>query len=140
MGGSILPSTLLLPLSFPSGSAMVMAIGAQVLTPVPGSWERRGGQRRPVWQAASFGSEVASVTALAVPPTDAAGSAAGRTIYAGTNAGPYVSRDGGKTFQPWADGYEGGGIVALAVSPSFAQDRLVLAVGVGGTIWQIRDA
>jgi photosystem II stability/assembly factor-like uncharacterized protein len=140
VGGSILPSTLLLPPSFPSGSAIVVAIGAQVLTPVPGSWERRGGQRRPVWQAASFGPEVASVTALAVPPSDATGAAAGRTIYAGTNAGPYVSRDGGKSFQPWSDGYEGGGIVALAVSPAFATDRLVLAVGVGGTIWQIQDA
>jgi photosystem II stability/assembly factor-like uncharacterized protein len=140
VGGSILPSTLLLPPSFPSGSAIVVAIGAQVLTPVPGSWERRGGQRRPVWQAASFGPEVASVTALAVPPADAAGSAAGRTIYAGTNAGPYVSRDGGMSFQPWSDGYEGGGIVALAVSPSFVKDRLVLAVGVGGTIWQFVDA
>ena len=79
------------------------------------------------------------MTALAVPPVEAAGSAAGRTVYAGTNAGPFVSRDGGRTFQPWSEGFDGGGIVALAVSPDFAQDRLVLAVGVGGTIWQAQD-
>jgi hypothetical protein len=137
--GPILPSTLLLPPSFPSGSAIAVAIDGRVLTPVAGSWERQGGQRRPVWQAAELGPAVAAVTALAAPPSGGSGSAAGRTIYAGTSAGPFVSRDGGRTFRPWADGYDGGGIVALAVSPSFAADRLVLAVGVGGTIWQIQD-
>jgi hypothetical protein len=83
---------------------------------------------------------VATVTALAAPPGGGSGSAAGRTVYAGTNAGPYVSRDGGRTFHSWSEGYDGGGIVALTVSPDFANDRLVLAVGVGGTIWQIEDA
>jgi hypothetical protein len=83
---------------------------------------------------------VASVTALAAPPGEPSGSAVGRTVYAGTNAGPYVSRDSGRTFHPWSAGYDGGGVVALAVSPSFASDGLVLAVGVGGTIWQIKDA
>jgi hypothetical protein len=134
-----LPATLLLPPSFPSGSAIVVALGERVLTPVAGSWERQGGQRRPVWQAATLGPEVASVTALVAPPAEKAGSAAGRTIYAGTNAGPFVSRDGGKSFRPWADGYDGGGVVALAVSSTFGADRLVLAVGVGGTVWQIED-
>jgi photosystem II stability/assembly factor-like uncharacterized protein len=137
--GPVLPSTLLLPPTFPSGSAIAVALGERVLTPVAGSWERQGGQRRPVWHATTLGREVASVTALAAPHGVASGSAVSRTIYAGTNAGPYLSRDGGKTFQPWTDGYEGGGIVALVVSPSFAEDRRVLAVGVGGTLWQIED-
>ena len=137
--GPILPSILLMPPGSPSGSAIVAAIGASVATPVAGSWERQGGQRRPVWRWAGLGEDVASVTALAAPPEGTSGAAAGRTVYAGTNAGPFVSRDGGRTFQPWAEGYDGGGIVALAVSPSFATDRLVLAVGVGGTIWQIED-
>jgi hypothetical protein len=136
----ILPTTLLMPPASPSGSAIVAALGASVLTPIAGSWERQGGQRRPVWRWAGLGEEVASVTALAVPPGGSSGSIGGRTVYAGTNAGPYVSRDGGRTFQPWADGYGGGGVVALAVSPDFVRDRLVLAVGVGGTIWQIEDA
>jgi hypothetical protein len=135
----ILPSTLMMPPSAPSGSAIVAALGASVLTPVQGSWERQAGQRRPVWRWAGFDESVASVTALAVPPGEPSRAAAGRTVYAGTNAGPYVSRDGGRTFQAWSEGYDGGGIVALAVSPDFANDRLVLAVGVGGTVWQIED-
>jgi photosystem II stability/assembly factor-like uncharacterized protein len=138
--GPLLPSTLLLPQSFPSGSVTVVALGERVLTPVAGSWERQGAQRRPVWHTARLGPEVASVTALAAPSGVPSGSAVSRTIYAGTNAGPYLSRDGGRTFQSWGDGYEGGGIVALVVSPSFAEDRRVLAVGVGGTLWQIEDA
>jgi photosystem II stability/assembly factor-like uncharacterized protein len=141
--GPILPTTLLLPPSFPSGSAIVVALGGRVLTPVHGSWERQGGQRRPVWRAAELGPSVASVTALAAPPVDASaapsGSASGQTIYAGTNAGLYVSRDGGRTFATWSEGYEGGGVVALAALPAFASDRLVLAVGVGGTVWQRHD-
>lgn len=137
----ILPATLALPPTFPSGQSIVAALGASVATPVAGSWERQGGRRRPVWRWAGLGEDVASVTALAVPPASGAktGSAAGRTVYAGTNAGPYVSRDGGRTFHRWSDGYEGGGIVALAVSPSYARDRLVLAVGVGGSVWQVED-
>lgn len=135
----ILPSTLLMPPASPSGSAIVVAIGASVATPVAGSWQRQGGQRRPVWRWAGLGEQVATVTALAVPPGGASGSAAGRTVYAGTNAGPYVSRDAGRTFHAWSEGYDGSGIVAMAVSPNFVTDRLVLAVGVGGTIWQIQD-
>jgi photosystem II stability/assembly factor-like uncharacterized protein len=137
--GPVLPTTLLMPAAQTGGNAIVAAVGASVLTPVEGSWERRGGQRRPVWRSAGLGPEVASVTALAARPIEASRSASTDTIYAGTNAGPYVSRDGGRTFHAWADGYSGGGIVALTVSPSFADDRLVLAVGVGGTIWQIQD-
>jgi photosystem II stability/assembly factor-like uncharacterized protein len=140
VAGPLLPSTLLLPPTFPSGSAIVVALGERVLTPVAGSWERQGSQRRPVWHAAVLGPEVASVTALAAASGVPSASALSRTIYAGTNAGPFVSRDGGKSFQSWTEGYEGGGLVALVVSPSFAQDRRVLAVGVGGTLWQIEDA
>jgi hypothetical protein len=137
--GPSLPSTLLMPPSSPSGSAILAAVAGSVATPIAGSWERQGGQRRPVWRWAGLGETVASVTALAVPPGDRSGTATGRTVYAGSNAGPFVSRDGGRTFQPWADGYAGGGVVALAVSPDFDRDRLVLAVGVGGTIWQVAD-
>src|SRR5690606_7591463 len=119
-----------------SGTAIVMALGGQVLTPVAGSWERHGGQRRPVWHAADLGPEVASVTALVAPPAGQPGSSAERIVYAATNAGPYVSRDGGRSFRPWRDGYAGGGLVALAVSPTFATDRTLYAVGVGGSIWR----
>ena len=139
-GGPALSSTLLMPPSSPSGMAIMMALGGRVLTPVAGSWERHGGQRRPVWHTATLGSGVATVTALAVPPAGKPGTAAERTVYAGTNAGPFVSRDAGRTFRPWGEGYAGGGIVALAVSPNYATDRTVLAVGVGGAVWRTTDA
>jgi photosystem II stability/assembly factor-like uncharacterized protein len=137
--GPSLPSTLLMPPSSPSGMAIIMALGGRILTPVAGSWERRGGQRRPVWHTANLGPAVASVTALAVPAVEKPGTAADRTVYVGTNAGPFVSRDAGKSFRPWGEGYTGGGIVALAVTPSYATDRTVLAVGVGGAVWRIED-
>jgi photosystem II stability/assembly factor-like uncharacterized protein len=137
--GPSLPGTLVMPPSSPSGSAILTAVAGSVATPIAGSWERQGGQRRPVWRWAGLSEAVASVTALAVPPGERSGTAAGRTVYAGSNAGPFVSRDGGRTFQPWAEGYDGSGIVALAVSPDFGRDRLVLAVGVGGTVWQATD-
>jgi photosystem II stability/assembly factor-like uncharacterized protein len=134
--GQALPATLLMPPASPSGNMVVQALGGRVLTPVAGSWERHGGQRRPVWHSATLGPEVGAVTALAAPPAAKAGSAAERAVFAATNAGPYLSRDGGRTFRPWRDGYTGGGLVALAVSPLFATDRTVFAVGVGGAIWR----
>ncbi len=134
-----LSATLLVPPAYRRDGTVVMAIGDRVLTPVAGAWERQGGQRRPVWQAADLGRAVASVTVLTAPPADAARAADQRTVYAGTNAGPYVSRDGGRTFRPWLEGYDGGGVVAVAVSPSFASDRTVFAVSVGGAIWRAED-
>ncbi len=137
---AMLPSSIVVPPSYPRDGTVVMAIGDRVLTPVAGAWERHGGQRRPVWHAADLGRAVASVTALVAPTSASARPVDQRTIFAGTNAGPFVSRDSGRTFRPWAEGYEGGGVVALALSPAFATDRTVFAVGVGGTIWAIKDA
>jgi hypothetical protein len=134
-GGALLAGGLLVPPTFPRDGTVVLAVGSRILTPIPNSWERRGGQRMPAWNAADLGPDVISVTVLAAP-TDPA---AGPIVYAGTNAGPYVSRDGGRSFQAWLEGYDGGGIVGLAVSPAFASDRLMFAIGLGGTIWQRRD-
>lgn len=138
--GPMLSASLLVPPSYPRDGTVLLALDSRVLTPVAGAWERHGDQRRPVWHAADLGRAVASVTALAAPVGHAARAADQRTVYAGTNAGPYISRDSGRTFRIWAADYEGGGVVALAVSPAFAEDRAVLAVGVGGTIWEINDA
>jgi len=135
VGGALLSGALLVPPSHPRDGAIVLAIGGRVLTPAPNSWERRGGQRRPAWRAATLGEDVVSVTVLATPPD----SRPGQVVYAGTNAGPFVSRDGGHSFETWSEGYDGGGIVGLAVSPAYAEDRLVFAIGLGGTIWQRRD-
>jgi len=133
--GALLSGALLLPPSFPRDGTILLATGRQVLTPAANSWERRGGQRRPTWRAADLGENVVAVTTLAAPPDDARQP----VVYAGTNAGPYVSRDGGRSFAAWSEGYDGGGIVGLAVSPDYASDRLVFAIGLGGTIWQRRD-
>jgi len=134
-GGALLAGALLVPASHPRDGAIMLAIGGRILTPSPNSWERRAGQRRPAWHAATLGEEVVSVTTLAAPEDGRSG----QIVYAGTNAGPFVSRDGGRSFVAWSEGYDGGGIVGLAVSPSYAEDRLVFAVGLGGTVWQRRD-
>ena len=44
----------------------------------------------------------------------------------------YVSRDGGVSFTPWSDGLEPKATVAVAVSPAYAEDRLVYGLGLGG--------
>jgi hypothetical protein len=135
-GGALLAGALLVPPSFPRDGAVLVAVGRRVLTPVANSWERRGGgQRRPSWQAADLGNDVVAVTTLATPGD----TTREPSIFAGTNAGPYVSRDGGRSFAAWSEGYDGGGIVGLAVSPAYATDRLVFAIGLGGTIWQRVD-
>jgi photosystem II stability/assembly factor-like uncharacterized protein len=133
--GALLAGALLVPPSFARDGTLLLAVGRRVLTPVPNSWERRGGQRRPGWQAADLGPDVVAVTMLA----SAGDATRAPIVFAGTNAGPYVSRDGGRSFAAWSEGYDGGGIVGLAVSPAYATDRLVFAIGLGGTIWQRKD-
>jgi hypothetical protein len=62
-----------------------------------------------------------------------------RTVFAATNAGAFVSRDGGDTYQPWSEGLDPPSMVALAISPSYRDDRLVYGLGLGGTIWRRHD-
>jgi hypothetical protein len=49
-------------------------------------------------------------------------------------------RDGGASFLSWNDGLEPSATVTVAASPSYARDRLVYALGLGGTIWRRQDA
>ena len=136
----MLPSTLLLPPTFPSGSAIVVALGERVLTPVAGSWERQGGQRRPVWHAATLGPEVASVTALAA----ASGVSAARRSAARSTLAPTPARTSramaARASSRGPTGTQAAGVVALVGLAELRQDRRVLAVGVGGTVWQIEDS
>ncbi|MGE3273381.1 MAG: hypothetical protein AB7P40_31900, partial [Chloroflexota bacterium] len=62
-----------------------------------------------------------------------------RTLFAATSAGVYVSRDGGASFSAWDDDQEPGPCVSVAISPAFATDRLVYALGLGGTVWRRED-
>ena len=110
-------------------------IGARVYKPVRHAREVRAGQRRPVWRGADLGGGVVAVTAVAPSPAYAED----RTVFAATNAGVFVSRDGGETYQPWSEGLDPSSIVALAISPNYRDDRLVYGLGLGGTIWRRQD-
>ena len=108
----------------------------QVLKPLRHAREVRAGIRRPVWRGSQLGDGTLAVTALAISPEYAAD----QTLFAATNAGVFVSRDGGDTFAPWSEGLAPPRMVALAISPDFAHDRLAYGLGLGGTVWRRRDA
>jgi hypothetical protein len=108
---------------------VVVGLGRRVLRPVRHAYEVRGRERRPVWRSAELGRGVASITALAASPVE-------RAVFAATNAGVFVSLDAGETFAEWSDGLTNQRIVAIAVSPNYGQDRLVFALGLGGTVWR----
>ena len=62
-----------------------------------------------------------------------------RTLFAATSAGIFVSRDGGERFTSWSDGLEPPAVVAVVPSPAYAEDRVIYALGLGGTIWRRQD-
>jgi hypothetical protein len=113
----------------PAEYAVAVGLGRCVLRPTRNAYEVHGRERRPVWRSIELGREVASITALAASPVE-------RAVFAATNAGVFVSLDGGDTFADWSDGLTNRRIVAVAVSPNYSQDRLVYALGLGGTIWR----
>jgi hypothetical protein len=123
------------------GDTVVLGFGGKVLRPRQGSWEVKGGARRPVLDAVELpGADSAgrrpALTDLAASPDYARD----RTVFAATSAGVYVSRDGGASFEPWSDSLEPAATVAVAPSPAYARDRLVYALGLGGTVWRRREA
>lgn len=120
---------------------VVLGVGGQVMRPRPNAWENKGGARRPVWDAVDLPGQDAAgrlpaIAGLAASP----GYAQDRTLFAATSAGVYVSRDGGASFSAWNDGLDPAATVAVVPSPAYARDRLVYALGLGGTIWRRRDA
>ena len=121
------------------GGTLLVGLGARLLRPRANAVEIRGGVRRLVWDTTALPGTLAG---LAVTPADTpvqTGHAPGRAVYAATGAGIVRSLDGGATFADWGDGLGQAGTVAAAVSPSYAQDRLVFAVGLGGTVWRRRS-
>jgi hypothetical protein len=129
--------TLALALSptYDEDELVFVGLGGRVLKPLPHAREVRSGKRRPVWRSTTLGEGALAVTALAISPVFAED----RTLFAASNAGVFVSRDGGDTYAPWSEGLNPVRTVALATSPSFAADRLVFALGLGGTVWRRRD-
>lgn len=123
------------------GDTVVLAFGGQVMRPRQNAWDIKGGARRPAWDTAMLPGQdsagrLPALTDLAASPDYAQD----RTLFAATSAGVYVSRDGGASFLPWNDGLDPTATVAVAPSPAFARDRLVYALGLGGTVWRRRDS
>lgn len=133
-GNDVLP--LVVPPSYVRNGDLFVGVGRRVKRPLRDAQEIRRGARRPIWRSVQLGDATTSITALAASPAfldDA-------TLFAATNAGVFVSRDGGERFEPWSEGLEPVAVLALALSPGYARDRLVFAIGLGGTIWRRRDA
>jgi hypothetical protein len=112
-----------------------VGLGGRVFKPLQHMREVRSGKRRPVWRGTDLGGAAMAVTALATSPSYAED----HTLFASTNAGVFVSRDGGASYQAWSEGLSPPRTIALTISPGYAQDRLVYALGLGGTLWRRRD-
>jgi len=112
-----------------------VGLGGRVLKPLQHAREVRSGKRRPVWRSTDLGEGAVAVTALAISPSYAED----RTLFAATNAGVFVSRDGGDTYHSWSEGLTPPRTIALALPPTYAEDRLIYALGLGGTVWRRRD-
>ena len=136
-GSGVTRVPLVVPPSYAVDQAIFVALGRRVLRPVRDAQEVHSGERRPMWHATEPGSEVTGVTDLAVSP---AYGASDRTLFAATNAGVFVSRRGGETLEPWGEGLDPARMVSVAVSPAYAEDRLVYGLGLGGTLWRRHDA
>jgi photosystem II stability/assembly factor-like uncharacterized protein len=129
----------LLPVAVPPGysvaEAVLVALGNRVMKPLRDAREVRSGERRPIWRGVEVGGPETVATDLSTP-LDADNA---RVVFAATSTGVHVSRDGGEHFAMW--GGDGGptAVVAVTVSPGYARDRLVYALGLGGTLWRRRD-
>ena len=108
--------------SYAVDGRIVAAVGNCVYTPRRGTQEVRAHERRPMWRRTEL-SDVLAITALV---------ASDRTLLAATNAGVFVSRDAGETFQAWNEGLPPMGVVALGLAP----DRVAYASGLGGAVWR----
>ena len=107
---------------------LLVGLGRRLLQPVRHAYERRDGERRPVWRATTLDPPDALITNLVAPPGGS------RTVLVGTSAGVYVSRDGGATLTTWSDGLQPRAIVALAVG----RDQRVYGASLGGARWRRR--
>jgi len=61
------------------------------------------------------------------------------TFFAATMAGLYRSWDGGETWDRVDEGFTGLFLVAVAVSPAFARDNVVLAASLEGSVFRSAD-
>ena len=109
----------------------VVGLSGRVLHAVPGQWEVRAGLRLPVWRGVDLCPDrPVAITAVTHVPGPAAAA-----LLVATNAGVFVSRDGGASFQPWSDRLQPAAVVDLAVVP-MAGRMAVYALGPGGALWR----
>jgi hypothetical protein len=124
-----------MPLAVPrSGDLPVSVLVGQsggVSRPLPQAAERRGGEVRPLWQTARIGATREVVTAVALSPRVRED----RLVLAAGGGTPYLSRDGGGSFDPWENGITTPLVTSLEIV-AVADGRLVVyALGLGGTLW-----
>lgn len=119
--------------NYSADELVFVGLGGRVLSPRQDARAVHASKRRNVWRDVELGGGATAVTALAVSPAFARD----RTLLVATNAGIFVSRDGGQTYQNWSEGLpQPPRITALSISPTYPVDGLVYAVGLGGTIWR----
>jgi photosystem II stability/assembly factor-like uncharacterized protein len=82
------------------------------------------------WTRADSGLPDVAVSAIAVDPRDAAG----KTVYAGTSIGVYVTRDGGANWTLLGAGLPNVSVVGLYVSPT---DDFMRIATFGRGVWEI---
>jgi len=121
--------------NYAADELVFVGLGGRVLKPLPHAREVRSGKRRPVWRGTAVGEGALAVTALGTSPSFAED----HTLFAATNAGVFVSRDAGDTFESWSESLTPPRTVTLGTSPAFSTDGLVYALGLGGTLWRRRD-
>jgi hypothetical protein len=112
-----------------------VGLGGRALTPLRNAQEVRSGERRPIWRGVDVGKAAVGITALAASPAFGED----HTVFAATNAGIFVSRNAGESFEPWNDGLDQPRMVCVAVSPTYRQDGLVYGLGLGGAVWRRRN-
>jgi hypothetical protein len=113
----------------PVVESLLVGVGSTVLRLLDHASAVQGQQPRPVWRSTGLGSDLVTVTSMAVSPL-------GHTVFAATNAGVLVSRDDGETFADWSDGLANPRVLTIALSSNDRGDLLVYALGLGGTLWR----
>jgi photosystem II stability/assembly factor-like uncharacterized protein len=117
---------LLVPPSHPRDGALLVSVGDRLMRPNPRMEEIVRGQRRPHWREVWSAPDGALITSLIVVPES--------DLFAATTRGVYRSVNGGDSFEPCSEGLEPGPIVSLALAP----DGALLALQLGGTVWERR--
>lgn len=132
------PDASVLPLvasRFGAGDApLLVGLPGRVARPLAQARERRGGEVRPLWDETAVGSGPAArraVTALAVSPRVRSD----RTVLAAVDGAVYRSRDGGRSFAPFAEGLSTPLVTALALASTPDGVLHAYALGLGGTLW-----